>query len=117
MAIAKIFRLYVFGPSGLTMALLHYAAKFDPFLSLECGRVEGRGKILPSGNLGNRPRPPTQPRCPRSSMMSSASVLSTASSVDYPELLLGSVRVCCLPLGAAPLKIEEEDRYVGRWIE
>ena len=44
MAIAKIFRLYVFGPSGFwTMAPLHYAAKFDPFLSLDCARVEGVG--------------------------------------------------------------------------
>ena len=25
------------------MALLHYAAKFDPFLSLDCARVEGVG--------------------------------------------------------------------------
>ena len=29
--------LYVFGPSGCwTIAPLHYAAKFDPFLSLDC---------------------------------------------------------------------------------
>ena len=31
---------------------LRYAAKFDPFLSLDCARVEGVGaQILPSGNL------------------------------------------------------------------
>ena len=37
MAIARFLELYVFGPSGLwTMAPLHYAAKFDPFLSLDC---------------------------------------------------------------------------------
>ena len=31
------FRLFVFGPSGFwTMALLRYAAKFDPFPSLDC---------------------------------------------------------------------------------
>ena len=31
----------MFGPSGLwTMAPLRYAAKFDPFLSLDCARVE-----------------------------------------------------------------------------
>ena len=40
----------MFGPSGFwTMALLSYAAKFDPFLSLDCDQ------ILPSGNLGIRP--------------------------------------------------------------
>ena len=34
----------MFGPSGFwTMALLRYAAKFDPFLSLDCARVEGVG--------------------------------------------------------------------------
>ena len=39
------------------MALLRYAAKFDPFLSLDCAKVEGTGaqkgrdQILPSGNL------------------------------------------------------------------
>ena len=31
------------------MAPLRYAAKFDPFLSLDCARVDGA--ILPSGNL------------------------------------------------------------------
>ena len=41
---SQIFRSYVFGPSGFwTMALLRYAAKFDPFLSLDCARVEGVG--------------------------------------------------------------------------
>ena len=39
---SQIFRSYVFGPSGFwTMAPLRYAAKFDPFLSLDCARVEG----------------------------------------------------------------------------
>ena len=34
----------MFGPSGFwTMALLRYAAKLDPFLSLDCARVEGVG--------------------------------------------------------------------------
>ena len=34
---SQIFRSYVFGPSGSwTMAPLCYAAKFDPFLSLDC---------------------------------------------------------------------------------
>ena len=34
---SRIFRSYVFGPSGFwTMAPLRYAAKFDPFLSLDC---------------------------------------------------------------------------------
>ena len=46
----------MFGPSGFwTMAPLRYTAKFDPFLSLDCARVEGGGgardQILPSGNL------------------------------------------------------------------
>ena len=42
------------------MAPLHYAAKFDPFLSLDCAWVEGveerkgRDPILPSGNLAHR---------------------------------------------------------------
>ena len=41
---SQIFRLHVFGPSGFwTMAPLRYAAKFDPFLSLDCARVEGVG--------------------------------------------------------------------------
>ena len=41
---SQIFRSYVFGPLGFwTMAPLRYAAKFDPFLSLDCGRVEGVG--------------------------------------------------------------------------
>ena len=34
----------MFGPLGFwTIALLRCAAKFDPFLSLECARVEGVG--------------------------------------------------------------------------
>ena len=41
---SQIFRSYVFGPSGFwTMAPLRYAAKFNPFLSLDCARVEGVG--------------------------------------------------------------------------
>ena len=37
MAIARFSESYVFGPSGFwTMALLRYAAKLDPFLSLDC---------------------------------------------------------------------------------
>ena len=57
----QIFRLYVFGPLGFwTMAPLRYAAKFDPFLSLDCAPTpsppwrsprKGRDQILPSGNL------------------------------------------------------------------
>ena len=48
---SRILRLYVFGPSGFwTMAPLRYAANFDPFLSLDCARVEGVG--AQSGNLG-----------------------------------------------------------------
>ena len=40
---SQIFRSYVFGPSGFwIMALLRYAAKFDPFLSLDNARVEGK---------------------------------------------------------------------------
>ena len=39
------------------MALLRYAAKCDPFLSLDCARVEGGDQILPSGNTaGERER-------------------------------------------------------------
>ena len=34
----------MFDPSGFwTMAPLLYAAKFDPFLSLDCARVDGVG--------------------------------------------------------------------------
>ena len=41
---SRIFRSYVFGPSGFwTMAPLHCAAIIDPFLSLNCARVEGGG--------------------------------------------------------------------------
>ena len=41
---SRILRSYVIGPSGfLTMAPLRYTAKFDPFLSLDCDRVEGVG--------------------------------------------------------------------------
>ena len=37
MAIAGFLGSYVFGPSGFwTMAPLRYAAKLDPFLSLDC---------------------------------------------------------------------------------
>ena len=34
------------------MAPLRCAAKFEPFLSLECAGVEDGGQILQSGNLG-----------------------------------------------------------------
>ena len=41
---SQIFRSFMFGPSGFwNMAPLRYAAKFDPFLSLDCARVEGEG--------------------------------------------------------------------------
>ena len=43
---SQILRSYVFCPSGFwKMAPVHYAAKFDPFLSLDCARVEGMGAI------------------------------------------------------------------------
>ena len=63
MAISQIFRLNVYGPLGFwTMAPLHYAAKFDPFLSLDCAPRptpwrnprKGRDQILPSGNTDRR---------------------------------------------------------------
>ena len=45
MAIARFLESYVLGPLGFwTMAPLRYAAKFDPFLSLDCARVEGVGR-------------------------------------------------------------------------
>ena len=41
---SQIFRSYVFGPSGFwNMAPLRYTAGFDPFLSLDCARVDGVG--------------------------------------------------------------------------
>ena len=44
MATAVFLELYVFGPSGFwSMTPLRYAAKFDPFLSLDCAKVEGVG--------------------------------------------------------------------------
>ena len=52
---SQIFRSHVLGPSGFwTMAPLRYAAKFDPFLSLDCAprpppwrnTRKGRGQIL-----------------------------------------------------------------------
>ena len=57
---SKIFRSYVFGPLGFwTMAPLRCAAKFNPFLSLDCAPRpppwrnprKGRDQTLPSGNL------------------------------------------------------------------
>ena len=58
---SQILRSYVFGPSGFwTMAPLRCAAKFDPFLSLDCASPrpppwrnprKGGDQILPSGNL------------------------------------------------------------------
>ena len=65
---SRILRSYVFGPSGFwTIALLRYAVKFDPFLSLDCAPTpstlelpptppwriprKGRDQILQSGNL------------------------------------------------------------------
>ena len=62
MAVAIFLESHVFCPSGFsTMALLRYAAKFYPFLSLDCppprpppwrNPRKGRDQILPSGNLG-----------------------------------------------------------------
>ena len=44
MAIARFLESYAFGPLGFwTMAPLRCDAKFDPFLSLDCARVEGVG--------------------------------------------------------------------------
>ena len=50
---SQIFRSYVFGPRGFwTMAPLRYAAKFDPFLSLDYpshalrpGAIQGKKRI------------------------------------------------------------------------
>ena len=59
MAKARILESYLFGPYGFwTMALPRYAARFDPFLSLDCAPRpppwhnprKGRDQILPSGN-------------------------------------------------------------------
>ena len=56
---SQISRSYEFGPSGFwTLAPLRYAAKFDPFLSLDStphpppwhNARKGRDQILPSGN-------------------------------------------------------------------
>ena len=59
---SHFFMSYVIGPSGFwTMALLRYAAKFDPSLSLDCAPPppppwhnprKGRDQILPSGYRG-----------------------------------------------------------------
>ena len=44
MALAGFLESYVFGPLGFwTMDPLRYAAKLDPFLSLDCAGVEGGG--------------------------------------------------------------------------
>ena len=54
MSIAKFLDCIVFGLLGMEdYGSLRYATKFDPFLSLDCAGVEGRGynQILPSGNL------------------------------------------------------------------
>ena len=47
MAIAGFSESYVFGPSGFwTLAPLRYTAKFDPFLSLDCGDCAPTPSIL-----------------------------------------------------------------------
>ena len=47
-----IFRSYVFGPSGFwTMAPLHCAAKFDPFLSLDCDATLAQSKGRKGSNF------------------------------------------------------------------
>ena len=55
---SQIFRSYVFGPSGFwTMAPLHYAAKFDPFLSLVCAHTPStlaQSKERRGSNFANR---------------------------------------------------------------
>ena len=44
---SQILRSYVFGPSGFwTMAPLHYAATFDPFLSLDCAPTPSSASTL-----------------------------------------------------------------------
>ena len=57
---SQILRSYVFAPSGFwTIAPLRYAAKLDPFLSLDCAirpppwrnPRKGKDQTLPSGNL------------------------------------------------------------------
>ena len=54
MAIAGFLESYVFGPSGFwTMAPLRCAAKFDPFLSLDCAGVEGVGAQSKEGKGSN----------------------------------------------------------------
>ena len=50
---SKIFSSYVFGPSGFwTMAPLRYAAKFDPFLSLDCAPQPPPWRNLRKGKEG-----------------------------------------------------------------
>ena len=98
MAIARYLdRIYLLGPSGFwTMASLRYAAKFDPFLSLDCAPTpftlhprKGRDQILPSGNLeGGR----AGGRGPRG--------LSTVTMAGPPTAGMGPVAVAPLPTAA-----------------
>ena len=64
---SQIFISYVFSPCGFwTMAPLRYAAKLDPFLSLDCAPRpppwrnprKGRDQILLYGNLDSELRVP-----------------------------------------------------------
>ena len=56
---SQIFRLYEFGPSGVwTMASLCYAAKFDPFLSLDCARKGSNFAAQRSGAIVQKPEGP-----------------------------------------------------------
>ena len=57
-AYSRFYRLFVFGPSGFwTMAPLHYAAKFDPFLSLACfptPSIQAQSKEMKGSNFAIR---------------------------------------------------------------
>ena len=58
------------------MAPLRYAAKFDPFLTLDCARM-GRGQISPSGNTD-----------PRSPVEAAAAAADLPFDIDEDELVI-----------------------------
>ena len=65
LAISPETQLYVFGPWGFwNMASLRYTAKFDPFLSSDCARVEGVGYAPKFLKIGPSPKlePPNEVR-------------------------------------------------------
>ena len=85
---SKIFRSYVFGPSGFwTMSPLRCAAKFDPFLSLDFAPALHPGPTR--GKEGIK-------FCHLATLVSCTAVLPSSFIPSCP--ILCSIAVCLLPL-------------------